>query len=152
MSEFTNGTVARRRISRVAEMLFGGDESLIPVLDYSSSYLSRPIILPPPMFPVHCNGKWRETPATVAGHNWLCTHRGVALIGDSWGGYLHRCRKEHPVRPKMLKGEQGHVNKCMLYLSQEPEDACYCKTSQHASSLSGFIYKERKLPCCSVAV
>lgn len=50
MSEFTNGTVAQRRISRVAEMLFGGDESLIPVLDYSSSYLSRPIILPPPMF------------------------------------------------------------------------------------------------------
>lgn len=41
MSEFTNGTVAQRRIIRVAEMLFGGDESLIPVLDYSSSYLSR---------------------------------------------------------------------------------------------------------------
>lgn len=35
MSEFTNGTVAQRRISRVVETLFGGDESLIPVLDYS---------------------------------------------------------------------------------------------------------------------
>lgn len=47
MSEFTNGTVVQKRTSRVVQMLFGRDESLIPVLDYSSSHLSRPIILLP---------------------------------------------------------------------------------------------------------
>ena len=47
----------RDEISRVVEMLFGGDESLIPVLDYSSSYPSRAIIfasadVPPPPPPL----------------------------------------------------------------------------------------------------
>lgn len=93
MSEFTNGTVARRRISRVVEMLFGGDESLIPVLDYSSSYLSRHIILPPPMlfFPPAVMGNEGRRRLQRWGHDQLCTHRESALIGDSWGAYLHRC-------------------------------------------------------------
>lgn len=61
MSEFTNGTVARRRISRVVETLFEGDESLILVLDYSPprpSYLSRAhYFASTDVFPARRNGE-----------------------------------------------------------------------------------------------
>lgn len=60
MSEFTNGTVARRRISRVVETLFEGDESLILVLDYSPlpSFLSRAhYFASTDVFPARRNGE-----------------------------------------------------------------------------------------------
>lgn len=86
-------------------MLFGRDESLIPVLDYSSlaseqaHYFAFTSVFPPAVTENE-RRRWMRS----VGHDRLCIRRGFRLIGGSQGGYLHRCLKKRHVRAEATGG------------------------------------------------